>query len=105
VDTFGYNKHSTRRINFAVAAVMAHAQVCELGAVARTDDLPLSLVGRYFLPMWWTVWWIPFILTSPLMLGLLVEAIWGSRNPGVAWIAVGMGYGLIAAFFGSRRRH
>jgi len=25
--------------------------------------------------MWWTVWWIPFILTAPLMLGLLVEAI------------------------------
>ena len=63
-----------------------------------------SLVGRYFLSMWWTTWWIPFILTSPLMLGLLVEAIWGSRNPFVAWIAVGMGYGLIAAFFGSRRR-
>ena len=54
--------------------------------------------------MWWTVWWIPFILTSPLMLGLLVEANWGSRNPFVAWIAVGMGYGLIAAFFGRRRR-
>jgi hypothetical protein len=54
--------------------------------------------------MWWTTWWIPFILTLPLMLGLLVEAIWGSRNPFVAWIAVGMGYGLIAAFFGSRRR-
>ena len=74
------------------------------GRRIRTDDLPLSLVGRYFLPMWWTVWWIPFILTSPLMLGLLVEAIWGSRDPGVAWIAVGMGYGLIAAFSGSGRR-
>jgi len=74
------------------------------GSRIRTDDLPLSLAGRYFLPMWWTVWWIPFILTAPLMLGLLVEAIWGSRNPGVAWIAVSMGYGLIAAFSGSRRR-
>jgi hypothetical protein len=54
--------------------------------------------------MWWTAWWIPFILTAPLILGLLVEAIWGSRNPGVAWIAVGIGYGLIAAFSGSGRR-
>jgi hypothetical protein len=50
------------------------------------------------------MWEIPLILTSPLMLGLLVEAIWGSRNPGVAWIAVGIGYGLIAAFSGSGRR-
>ena len=57
-----------------------------------------------FVPMWWTVWWVPSILTGPLMLGLLVEAIWGSRNPGVAWIAVGAGYGLIAAFSVSGRR-
>ena len=57
---------------------MVHARVCELGAVSEPM---IYLAGRYFLPMWWTVWWIPFILTAPLMLGLLVEAIWGSRNP------------------------
>ena len=65
---------------------------------------PPSLVGGYLLRMWWTTWWVPFVLTAPLMLGLLVEAIWGSRNPGIAWIAVGMGYGLIAAFSGVGRR-
>jgi hypothetical protein len=29
------HKHTTRRIDLAVAAVMAHARVCELGATAE----------------------------------------------------------------------
>jgi hypothetical protein len=77
---------------------------CELEPVPEPMIYLPSLAGGYFLPMWWTVWWVPFVLTAPLMLGLLVEAIWGSRNPVVAWIAVGLGYGLIAAFAGSGRR-
>jgi phage terminase large subunit-like protein len=38
------HKHTTRRIDLAVAAVMAHARACELGAVPAPAPAPAPMI-------------------------------------------------------------